>query len=78
MSRSYDHSFGACLAVAGQLYFMKFRVFWDAAPCSHVPPKRRQLQRDDTALHPRRLNRIRRRENLKSHVALLHVLLLHI
>jgi hypothetical protein len=56
---------------------LKFRVFWDVAPCSHVELDRRfrgaydlnrhddadsthlwnvcQLQRDYTALHPRRL-----------------------
>jgi hypothetical protein len=60
---------------------LKFTVFWDVAPCSHVEVDRRykgayflhlqgdvmmeavctsemsgQLQRDYTALHPRRLN----------------------
>jgi hypothetical protein len=52
---------------------MKFRVFWDVAPCSQVDIDRRfrvayflyhqghlgnlrQPQRDNTALHPRRLN----------------------
>jgi hypothetical protein len=29
---------------------MKFRVFWGVAPCSHV-----EVDRDYTALHPRRL-----------------------
>jgi hypothetical protein len=50
-------------------YFMKFRIFWDVALCSHVEVDEDspddggsnhfwnigQLQRDYTALHPRRL-----------------------
>jgi hypothetical protein len=34
---------------------MKFRVFWDVAPYSHVEVDVGLLQRDYTSLHPRRL-----------------------